>query len=133
MEHETAPASKGILWTGRVIVALSTLFFLFDGVMKVAAPPSMVEQMTKMGFPAASVMVLGIVLVLSTIAYAIPATSVFGAVMITGYLGGAVATNLRSGASLFGLVLLPVYFGILLWAGVFLRDPRVRTVFPIRW
>lgn len=120
-----------MLWAGRIIVTLATLFFLFDAVMKIAAPPSVAQQMAAGGYSKEGMLALGVILIVATIAYAIPATAILGAALITGYLGGAVAANVSMHSPL-GMVLVPVYFGIFLWAGVFLRDPRVRAVFPIR-
>ena len=124
----TTPVPKPMLWTGRVIVVLAVLFFLFDGGMKLIMP-AMVAKVT--GWHAGVVVGLGITLLVSTVLYAIPRTSVLGAILITGYLGGAVATNLFLKAPVFYIVLAVIY-GVLLWAGLYLRDPQLRALFPVR-
>jgi uncharacterized MnhB-related membrane protein len=119
---------KAMLWTGRVIVILAVLYFLFDAAMKLIAP-GMVVKVT--GWHESMVISLGITLLISTILYAIPRTSLLGAILITGYLGGAIATNLFLKSPLLFNCLAVVY-GILLWGGLFLRDPRLRAIFPVQ-
>lgn len=120
--------SKAMLWTGRVIVILAVLFFLFDAAMKLIAPGMVVKAS---GMHESVVISLGITLLISTILYAIPRTSVLGAILITGYLGGAIATNLFvKSPVLFNC--LAVVYGILLWGGLFLRDPQLRAILPVR-
>jgi DoxX-like protein len=121
-------ASKRQLWTGRVMSALVVLFLLFDGVTKLLRLPMVVEATRRLGYPESSIQVIGVILLVCTVLYAIPTTAVLGAVLLTGYLGGAVATNLRVGNPLFSHVLFPVYMGALLWAGLLLRRPQLRAV-----
>ncbi len=121
-DTQTAPVSKKILWTGRIMSALVVLFLLMDGVMKLVNPAPVVEGMTK----------LGIVLLVCVAVFAIPRTSVLGAILLTGYLGGAVASQLRVGLPWFSNVLAPVYIGVLIWGGLFLRDRRLRALIPVR-
>jgi hypothetical protein len=129
---QTAPASKTSLWAGRVISALVVSFLLFDSAIKLMRLAPAVEGTAKLGYPESVVLPLGIVLFACTVLYAIPRTSILGAVLLTGYLGGAVATNVRVGNPLFGYVLFPVYVGVLLWLGLLLRDPRLRALIPLR-
>ncbi len=126
-----AAISTKTLWTGRIISALPVLFLLMDGVMKLFKPRVVVEATLQLGYPESVIVGLGIVLLTCTILYMIPTTSVLGAILLTGYLGGAVATHVRVGEGLFP-VLFPVIVGVLLWLGLYLRDDRVRTLIPLR-
>jgi hypothetical protein len=126
------PVSKKTLWAGRIISALPILFLLFDGAMKLVKPAPVVEATVKLGYPEGTIVPLGIVLLVCTLLYAIPQTSVLGAMLLTGYLGGAVATHVRVGDPLFTHVLFPVYMGILIWLGIYLRDVRLRALAPVR-
>ncbi|MGA9852526.1 MAG: DoxX family protein [Gammaproteobacteria bacterium] len=117
-----------MLWTGRVIVTLVVLFFLFDSLMKVIKPALVVKAS---GWPESVVISLGVILLISTILYAIPRSSVLGAILITGYLGGAVATNLFLKSPVLYNCLAVVY-GVLLWGGLFLRDAQLRAILPLR-
>ena len=128
---QTAPTSKKMLWTGRIISALPVLFLLMDGVMKLFKPRVVVEATVQLGYPESVIVGLGIVLITCTVLYIIPPTSVLGAILLTGYLGGAVATHVRVGEGLFP-VLFPVIVGVLIWGGLYLRDERVRTLIPLR-
>jgi DoxX-like family len=129
--HATA-VSKGSLWSGRILGALSTLFLLTDGVMKLIKPAPVVEATVRLGYPESVIQSLGIVLVACTILYAIPRTSILGAILLTGYLGGAVAANVRVGNPLFSHTLFPVYVALLVWGGLYLRDRRLRGLIPVR-
>jgi DoxX-like family len=131
-EIETAPVSKGSLWTGHILSILSILFFLMDAVMKLLKPAFVVDATVKLGYQEGVIQGLGIALLICTILYAIPGTSVLGAILLTGYLGGAVASNLRVGSPVFSNVLFPVYFALLLWGGLYLRDKRLRALIPLR-
>jgi hypothetical protein len=115
-------------WAGRVLSGLAILFLAFDAIAKVLQVPQVMAATTEMGFPASSVLVMGTALLVSVIAYAIPRTSVVGAVLITGYLGGAVAANVRLANPLFSHTLFPIYVAALVWGGLFLRDARVRAM-----
>jgi hypothetical protein len=129
---QTAPASKTSLWAGRIISGLVVLFMLFDSGIKLMKLAPAVEGTAKLGYPVSVVLPIGIVLFVCTVLYAIPRTSILGAILLTGYLGGAVASNVRMGNPLFGYVLFPVYVGVLLWLGLFLRDARLRALIPLR-
>jgi hypothetical protein len=129
---DIAAPSKSRLWTGRILSILTILFLLFDGIMKLVRPLPVTQAMTQLGFPQNLSVPIGIILLLCTALYATPSTSVLGAVLLTGYLGGAVVSQLRIGASLFGSTLFPIYFAVLMWASVYLLEPRLRAIFPIR-
>jgi len=129
--HATA-VSKGSLWIGRILGALSTLFLLMDGVMKLIKPAPVVEATVRLGYPESVIQSLGILLLACTILYAIPRTSILGAILLTGYLGGAVAANVRVGNPLFSHTLFPVYVALLVWGGLYLRDRRLRGLIPVR-
>ena len=133
MQSETraVSSSKKMLWTGRILSALAALFLLFDGVAKLFKPAPVVEATVQLGYPESVILGLGIVLTACTILYLIPRTSVLGAILLTGYLGGAVATHVRVGGPLFS-VIFPVIFGVLIWGGLFLREDRLRTLLPLR-
>jgi hypothetical protein len=131
-DTQTAPVSKKMLWTGRIMNALVVLFLLMDGVMKLINPAPVVEGMNKLGYPLSLSSVIGIVLLVCVVVFAIPRTSILGAILLTGYLGGAVASQLRVGLPLFSNVLFPVYMGVLIWGGLFLREPRLRALLPLR-
>jgi ABC-type transport system involved in cytochrome c biogenesis permease component len=129
---QTAPVSKKRRWAGRIVSGLPILFLLVDGVMKLVKPAPVVEGTLKLGYPETVIVPLGIVLLACTVLYAIPRTSVLGAILLTGYLGGAVATHVRVGDPLFSHVLFPVYLGVLIWLGLCLRDDRLRALVPLR-
>jgi len=125
---QTASASKSKLWTGRILSALTVVFLLFDGVMKLIKSPEVVKGTVELGYPESTIVGIGIVLLVCTALYVIPRTSILGAVLLTGYLGGAVASNVRVGNPLFSHVLFPVYFAALMWGALYLRDVRVRSL-----
>lgn len=123
--------SWAILWIGRVLSALPALFLLFDAIMKLVKPPFVVDATVKLGYPETGIIPIGILLLTCTIIYLIPRTAVLGAILLTGYLGGAVATQVRAGQGWFE-ILFPVVFGILLWGGLVLREARLRELIPFR-
>jgi hypothetical protein len=112
--------------------ALAVLFLFVDGAMKLFKPVPVVEAFARLGYPDHLAVAIGVLLLVCTILYAIPRTSVLGAVLLTGYLGGAVATHVRIGDPLFSHVLFPIYFGLLIWGGLLLRDNRLRALIPLR-
>ncbi len=124
--------SSARLWTGRVITALIALFMLLDAAMKFAKPAPVAAAFVRTGWPLHLSVTLGVILLASTILYLIPRTAVLGALLLTGYLGGAVATNLRLENPLFSNTLFPVYFGVLVWASLWLRDPYIAGLIPLR-
>ena len=123
-------SSKGRLWAGRIISALPALFLLIDGIMKLVKPAIVVETTVKLGYPEGAISGLGIVLLACTVLYLIPRTAVLGAILLTGYLGGAVATHVRVGEEVFP-VIFPVILGALLWGGLYLRNERLRSLLPV--
>ena len=120
-----APRSRPILWAGRVLSALPAMFLILDGGMKLAKPPVVVEATVKLGYPERVIPALGIVLLGCTALYLAPRTAALGAILLTGYLGGAAATHVRVGGEPFSVVL-PVILGAMLWGALALRDERVR-------
>jgi hypothetical protein len=118
------PVSTKKLWTGRILSTLAILFLVLDGVMKLVNPVPVVEAMTRLGYPLSLTTPIGIILLCCVLFHAIPRTAIFGAILLTGYLGGAVASQVRIGEPLFSHVLFPVYFGVLIWAGLYLRHPQ---------
>lgn len=127
-QNSSASAGRGRLWTGRVLSGLPMLFLTWDGVMKLVQPAIVVKSSQQLGFAPHTVFVLGLLLLAFVALYLIPRTSVVGAVLLTGFLGGAVATHVRMGDPLLSHVLFPTYVAVLFWGGLFLRDSRVRQV-----
>ena len=125
---KTAPVSKWMLWTGRIISALPVLMLLFSGAMKLAKPTFVVEEFARLGYDESVVVGIGIVEIACAVIYAIPQTSFLGAILVTGYLGGATATHVRIGDPFYA----PVIGGVLVWGGLFLRDARLRALIPWR-
>jgi hypothetical protein len=123
--------SKGTQWTAYTLGGLAVLFILLDGGMKLFAPQPVVESMTALGYAAELSLTVGIIELLCLALYLIPQTSVLGAILMTGYLGGAVATHLRVGSPFFSLIF-PVLLGLMLWAALYLLDSRVRTIIPLQ-
>lgn len=130
-EMQAAPLSKLMLRIGWILSALPALFLLFDGAMKLVKPAPVVEATVQLGYSESVLFGLGITLMTCTILYLIPSTSVLGAILLTGYLGGAVASHVRVGEGLFPIVF-PVLFGVLLWGGLLLREARLRALLPLR-
>jgi len=127
----TATISKKY-WAGSIISALAVLFLLFDSVIKLMLPAPVVESFNQLGYPPKYALGIGILELLCVVVYVIPRTSVLGAVLLTGYLGGAVATHVRIGSPLFTHALFPIYIGLLIWSGLFLREDRLRALVPLR-
>src|SRR5581483_4325774 len=118
-----------MLWTGRIISILAALLILFSGIMKLMKAPAVLQGMAHYGYPESLVVIIGILEVACTIIYLIPRTSMLGAILVTGYLGGATATNVR----LFDpSYVVTVLLGVLIWLGLFLRDNRLRALIPLR-
>jgi hypothetical protein len=129
METMPQAPSKAALWTGRILSAVPVLMLLLSAVMKFLKPPQVVDGFNRMGLPFSLVTGLGVLELLCTVTYLIPATSVLGAILLTGYMGGAVLASLRIGdPSYFGAIAV----GIMLWGGLYLRTPRLRTLIPLR-
>lgn len=123
--------SKTSLWIGRIVRGLPALFLSVDGLMKLFKPAVVVDATLKLGYAESVIIPIGLVLIACTVLYLIPATSVLGAILLTGYLGGAVATHIRAGESLFSIIF-PIIFGVLIWLGLYLHDGRLRALVPLR-
>lgn len=123
--------SRAAVWTGHILKPLLVLFLLFDAGTKVLKLDFVVKATVEAGYPVSAVAPIGWTLLISLIVYVIPRTEILGAILLTGYLGGAVATNVHRSSSL-GLDLLPSIVGALAWAAIYLRDERLRAMIPLR-
>ncbi|KIL39069.1 membrane protein [Gordoniibacillus kamchatkensis] len=124
--------SKSRLWTARIMRGLVILFMLFDSISKFLKPAAVVEGTVGLGYAEHHISWIGALGLLATILYAIPRTSVLGAVLLTGFFGGAIAANLRLDLPLFSHILFPVYMAVLAWGGIWLRDENVRKYIPLK-
>jgi DoxX-like family len=133
MESRTdgAAVSKGALWTSYILEALILLLLTFDWATKVLRVKAFVAQAAQMGFSENTIFTVGVILLVCCILYVIPRTKVLGAILLTGYLGGAIETNWHVGQPL-GLILFPGIFGVLVWVPLYLRDRRIRDLIPMR-
>lgn len=122
------PARRKMLWAGRIISAIPPLLLVFSGVMKILKPPSVVEGFAKYGYPETQVIGLGILEIACALVYLVPRTRVLGAILLTAYLGGATASNVRVGDP---AAIVTVVLGVLVWLGLYLRDQRVRALLPL--
>ena len=127
-----ATDSKAYRIAGWSLTGLTILFMLFDSLSKLALESHAVAATAGIGFPVAMIRPIGWILLVCTILYAIPRTAVLGAILLTGFMGGAVASKIRIEDPLFSSILFGVYFGIVLWAGLYLRDSRLRALIPLR-
>ncbi|HEY1975181.1 MAG TPA: DoxX family protein [Candidatus Baltobacteraceae bacterium] len=127
----TAARSRPTLWTARGLYALATLFMLFDAAGKIFIAPGVADAFHRQGMPLSLAPVIAALLLVLTALYVIPRTSIFGAVLLTGYFGGACACNLRAGFSAFE-TLFPVIFGVIVWIPIYLLNERVRSLIPIQ-
>ena len=123
---------KAALWTGRIFTALVVAFLLMDGIVKFMMIQPVIDTFKEMGYPVKHAILIGVIDVACAILLAIPRTAVLGAVLLTGLLGGAIATHVRIDSPLFSHTLFGVYLGLLAWAGLYLREPRVRALLPLR-
>jgi hypothetical protein len=128
---ESASIPKSSLWAGRILSVFVVLFMIFDGVTKMIKAPQVIEATVRIGFPENTIVGIGAALLIFTALYIIPRTSVLGAILLTGYLGGATAANVRVSSPLFNTSF-PIIFGVLIWAGLFLRDRGLRALIPLR-
>ena len=124
--------SRTQLWSARVMCALVVLFLLFDSALHLTKPPPVAEAFAKLGYPLSASVGIGLAELLCLAAYVIPQTAVLGGVLLTGLLGGAIATQVRAGNPAFEAYVFPTLLGVLLWGGVWLRDRRLRALFPVR-
>ena len=123
--------SRKRLWIGFAISGTLLLFLLFDSVGKLLKVPPVVEGSARLGYPESSIAGIGVVLLVCTVLFAIPRTSFFGAILLTGYLGGAVATHVRVGSPLWTHQLFPVYIGVLIWLALYLRNEKLRRLLSV--
>jgi hypothetical protein len=131
-DAERPAISKGTRRAGWAVGLLPAAFLLLDAAMKLARPPAVVEATVRLGYQADVIVPLGVLLLTCTLLYLVPRTSALGAILLTGYLGGAIATHVRVGDPLATHVLFPAYLAVLLWAGLWIRDARVRSAFSLR-
>jgi hypothetical protein len=123
--------SRKMIWAGRVMSTIVVLFLLLDAVMKLLKPAIVVEATRQLGYPENTIVGIGIVLLTCVVLFTIPRTSILGAILLTGYLGGAVATHVRLNNPLFSHILFPVYLGLLIWGGLYFRNRRLRALIPL--
>lgn len=131
LSASSAPLSKPVLWTSHILEGLVVLFLLFDSVTKLLKVAPVLQAAARLGFSVHEIVGVGITLLICTILYVIPQTSVFGAVLLTAYFGGAVATQAHIGSPAFE-TLFPALFGILVWLPLFIRERRIRALLPFR-
>jgi DoxX-like family len=128
---ESVSVSKGALWSGRIVSGLVVLFMLFDSITKIMRVQQVIDATVRIGFPASTVFGIGVTLLVCTALYVIPQTSVLGAILLTAYLGGATAANVRASSPAFNTCF-AITFGVLVWLGLFLRERRLRELIPLR-
>ncbi len=124
--------SNGAIWTGRVLSGLAIVFLLFDGAIKLVPLDIVITTSQQLGIPTELARTLGVLTLACAILYAIPRTSVLGAILLTAYMGGAIYTHVRAGSPLFTHTLFGVYLAMLIWGGLYLRDERVRALIPFQ-
>jgi hypothetical protein len=131
---QTAPLSGKAIWAGRVMSGLVILFMIFDASLKLIPLAVVTDSMIELGYPPSAGLARGLAIVIlaCTALYAFPRTSILGAILLTGYMGGAIASHLRIGSPLFSHVLFGLYLGLMVWGGLFFRDERVRALIPFR-
>jgi hypothetical protein len=127
-----APVSRKRNWAGVIVTGLPVLFLLFDSVIKLMQIQPVKDSFTQLGYPLSLAPIIGTIELVCLALYLLPRTSVLGAILLTGYLGGAVATHVRVGSPLLSHVLFPTYIGLLLWTGLYLRESRLRALVPLR-
>ena len=127
MTVENAGISLLRIWASRILTAVSALFFLMDGGLKLFKPPFVIEATARLGFPESTIVGIGVTLLVCTVLYLIPRTAVLGAILLTAYLGGAVASNVRIDASFFNIIF-PMLFGVMAWASLALRHRRLESI-----
>jgi hypothetical protein len=126
-----SPVSSKALWAGRVISGVVVLFLLFDGAIKLVPLDVVIETSRELAIPEHLARTLGVLTLVCTLLYALPRTSTLGAILLTGYLGGAIYVHVRAGSPLFTHTLFGVYLGLLIWGGLYLRDATVRALIPL--
>jgi hypothetical protein len=128
---QSVSISKKAIWAGRIISVLPSLMLLFSSVLKLSKPAELVTEFSRLGYPESVILGIGVVELACVIVYLIPRASVIGAILLTGYLGGAIATHVRIGDPISN-ILGPIIFGVFIWAGLYLRDERLRALLPLR-
>lgn len=128
---ENVPSTKAV-WAGRIMSGLVIAFLLFDGAIKLIPLDVVISTSRELGIPVEFARTLGVLTLICTLLYAFPATSVLGAIVLTGYLGGSIYVHLRAGSPLFSHTLFGLYLGLLIWGGLYLRDERIRALIPFQ-
>lgn len=131
-DAQAAAQSKWMPWAGWGMTGLVVLFLLFDGLTKLAMERHVVEATREIGYPVGVIPALGIICLVCTILYVVPRTAVLGAILLTGFLGGAIASKVRIEDPLFSSTLFGVYVALFVWGGLYLRDDRLRALLPWR-
>jgi hypothetical protein len=131
-EQTIEPQAKKRRIAGYVLTAFVALFLTFDTVLKVLRLAPAVQGTTELGYPAGTVLWIGMIELVCLALYLVPRTSVVGALLLTGYLGGAIATHVRVGSPLVSHTLFPIYVALMVWGGLYLREPRLRELLPLR-
>ena len=129
-DTQTASASKVKLWAGYILSAIPALLLLSSGVAKIMKPAPVVQGFAHFGYPESLIVGIGILEFACAITYLIPRTSVLGAILVTGYLGGAIASHVRIGSPMFSHTLFGLYLGLMVWGGLWLRDRNLRSLLP---
>ena len=129
---DAAPAAPRWVWTGRILSGVVIVLLVADGVMKLVPLDVVVETQGRLGIAGHLARTLGVLLLACTALYAIPRTALLGAILLTGYLGGAIAIHLRAGSPLFSHLLFGLYLGLMVWGGLYLRDERLQALLPLR-
>ncbi|SHE33570.1 DoxX-like family protein [Seinonella peptonophila] len=124
--------TKTTIWVARIMSILVIIFMLFDSVSKLLKAKQVISGTLQLGFLEHHIVIIGILGLIPTLLYAFPSTSILGAILLTGYLGGAIVTNLRVDAPLFTNILFPVYLALFMWGGLWLRDEKLRNLFPLK-
>jgi|SRR5690606_34515735 len=133
--NDTSEVAKGTRrkpWGGYILSGIAVLFLLFDSIGKLSKPAVVIEGTLELGYPESTITGIGVTLLICTLLYIWPRTAILGAILLTGFLGGAVATHVRVGNPIFSHMLFPVYLGIFIWGGLYLRDQAVRRLIPVR-
>jgi hypothetical protein len=132
LDTQTGTVSRSSLWSARILSALVTLFLLFDAVAHMAKPAPVADAFARLGYPLSASLGIGILELFCVVVYVIPRTEILGAVLLTGVLGGAIATHLRAGSPPFEAYIFPFIVGLFVWGGIWLRDVRLRALYPLR-
>jgi DoxX-like family len=132
MQSASQSNSKTKLWAARILSGIAVVFLLFDSTIHLMVIQPVVDSFGQLGIPVNLSVTIGIIELICLVLYVIPRTSVFGAILLTGYLGGAIAIQVRIAAPLFSTALFPIYIGVMAWGGLYLRDGLLMTIIPLR-